>query len=208
MQIAFDFDGTLLDSRNRHVVVLRAVWPEVDDLLGDSWTERFWARKLHGASTRYFLLDEGVSSADLISKKWIQRIEEDSMLLGDKPYAFSHDVLSALSKENELYLATARCNERGAREQFTRTNFATYFRALYVVPAGSGASDRKADVTSKHGLDVIIGDTESDAEWAAKCGAAFIPVSWGFRSTQFWQSAGYDPVNDYLEMLSVINSIN
>ena len=45
MFIGFDLDGTLLDSRPRHIEVLRHVWPQVDQVLSDQWVHRFWECK-------------------------------------------------------------------------------------------------------------------------------------------------------------------
>jgi phosphoglycolate phosphatase-like HAD superfamily hydrolase len=194
MHIGFDFDGTLLDSRNRHVLTLRHVWPEVDKALGDNWVGRFWEQKLNGASTKAFLKSEGVQAADALAGDWVRHIEDEHMLDDDVLYPFALQIINDLSVDNDLYLVTARGNREGAQRQMRRYGLADAFKYMGVVDPGAGAGLRKAKLLPVPTLDVVVGDTESDAEWARSCSARFVPVCWGFRSSGYWMKTAYNAV--------------
>lgn len=203
MNIAFDFDGTLLDSRQRHVEVLRLVWPEVDNALSGDWVSRFWRCKLNGQSTRVFLQNENVGLSEEIANNWVKLIEDDRMLEYDELYPFAVSMLNALTDNHDLYLATARANENAAIEQFRKFSLNKYFHCTCVVPPGSGAGQRKTESLSEVSMDYVIGDTESDASWASSCGARFVPVAWGFRTIDYWRGLEYPAVSTPAELLKI-----
>lgn len=205
MKIGFDFDGTLLDSRARHVKVLRYIWPDIDKVLGDNWEARHWAQKLAGKSTRCFLESEGVISSAEIALQWVDSIEDEEMLRFDIPYPFALQLLESISSVHSLCLITARKYSDGAQSQIRHLGYEPFFDYAKVVAPGADAGKRKAALVSEGGLDLVVGDTESDAEWADLCGARFLPVAWGFRSMEFWKNAGYSALPEPERLAVEIN---
>jgi phosphoglycolate phosphatase-like HAD superfamily hydrolase len=206
MFIGFDLDGTLLDSRPRHIEVLRHVWPQVDQVLSDQWVHRFWECKLNTGSTKAFLKMEGVTDASRIAADWVRHIEDLDMLELDALYPFAAELLSDLSPINELYLVTARSNPEAVKALAERWGLMDFFHELHVVAPGADAGKRKAKALPTVKLDVVVGDTEADAEWAANCGARYIPVSWGFRSEKYWSQSNYKFVRDPSKLVSAIEN--
>lgn len=207
MNIAFDFDGTLLDSRPRHVEALRCVWPEVDNKLADGWVSRFWQCKLSGRSTKDFLVAERVEGAEGVACDWIEMIEDDYMMAHDQVYLDTRNTLEVLCHSHRLFLATARGNSERAFGQIKQFSLERFFEQVHVVAPGRDAGLRKTQSLSDITVDCVIGDTESDADWAASCGAQFVPVSWGFREKQFWIDRGMNPVSTHAELIQTLNVI-
>jgi phosphoglycolate phosphatase-like HAD superfamily hydrolase len=206
MNIGFDFDGTLLNSSWRHVMALRKVWPCVDEVLGD-WTVEFLRFKAEGHSTRAYLEACAPEVAAEVNSAWISQIEADDLLKHDCPYEGCFLFLEGCSQAHDLYLITARGNASGAQQQFVDLGFAPYFKKTRVVAPGKNAGLLKAQCLGEITLDVVIGDTESDQDWANHADAVFIPVSWGFRSAAYWNKRNVKAVYNYNSLRDMINTV-
>ncbi|MDG1302245.1 MAG: HAD hydrolase-like protein [Opitutae bacterium] len=205
MNIGFDFDGTLLDSSWRHVMTLRKVWPEVDSCLGD-WPLEFLRFKAEGYSTRSYLEGRASQVAEDVNQAWITQIEADDLLKHDRPYEGCFPFLEECSKAHDLYLITARGNASGAQQQFVDMGFERYFQKTRVVAPGRNAGLLKAQCLNGITLDVVVGDTESDLDWAIHAGSLFIPVSWGFRSAAYWSNKNIEAANNYNSLRERVNA--
>lgn len=204
MNIAFDFDGTLLDSRQRHVHCLRRVWPSVDETLVSGWESRFWKLKMAGGSTRAFLEKESIDDALRISTSWIQHIEDEDLLRRDVVYPGALACLELLQREHSLYLVTARADIDAACQQISGAGLCPYFDRYGAVASGGGAGQRKTEFLSAIGIECVVGDTESDEEWAKSSSAEFVAVDWGFRDRQFWCERGITPVSSYEALIETL----
>ena len=84
-RIAFDLDGTLLDSRKRHEIVMYDVLKKYNIKLNTTDLIPF---KSDGHNNKDWLISKGISEnkAKLINKEWISRIEDNEYLDNDFLY--------------------------------------------------------------------------------------------------------------------------
>ena len=193
-RIGFDLDGTLLDSRQRHVDVLEEVLKQECIRIDIS---DYMDYKTEGHSTKDFLLLKGIDkeTSERINKKWIELIEEERFLASDNLYPGTLKMLSDLSFDSSLYIITARNNRDNAYKQIKDLGIQQYFEGVYVVESSKNTSQIKADVMKKKGINVFYGDTESDYEAASVAGCDFKAVTGGFRSDSFWRKYNVEQIN-------------
>lgn len=188
-KIAFDLDGTLLDSRARHQIVMDDVLKEFGIGLN---TDDLVLFKAEGGNNIDWLIGKGINEDTALSvqKRWIELIESPQYLAKDKLYDGVKDLMSSLSKKNDLFLITARNNERNAREQIGRLGISQYFTKIIIVKSDKETSDAKAKYLVDNNIDLIVGDSETDfhAACIAKCECRMLNC--GFRSEGFWSKMG------------------
>lgn len=122
-----------------------------------------------------------------INADWVSFIENERFLMDDMLYSGVAETLRTLSKDNDLFLVTARNNAAGAIRQIARLGIAQYFSDIAVVQSCAGTPSLKAVELRKHAVDCFIGDTESDLEAARMAGCDFRAVDYGFRSQKYWE---------------------
>lgn len=202
-RIAFDLDGTLLDSRERHKIVMDYVLKEfginleTDDLIS-------FKAEGHNNIEWLILKDIDEKTAKKINAEWISLIEQDTYLKNDLLYTGVRDVLKVLSKENELYLITARNNKEGCLKQIKSCGIEQYFSKIMIVESNAETSAMKAECLSELDADVFIGDTESDAKAALIAKCMFMAISLGFRSEKFFKDRN---IICYNNLYNCINQI-
>ncbi|NQY43848.1 MAG: FkbM family methyltransferase [Legionellales bacterium] len=201
--IAIDLDGTVLDSRERHKIVLqnclakRKLSFPLEDLLVFKSTGKNNIIYLKKYITDDKLINE-------IQEDWIENIEKKDYLEKDILYSDTRFFLKKASLKFNLILITARSNKENAYWQISDLNIAKYFKFCIVVPTGKDASKLKAKELKKFKIDYLIGDTEVD-EFAAKdLGVKFVALNSGFRSKEFWDSKN---VSSYNNLSAVFNRI-
>ena len=141
-------------------------------------------------------IDEGrekiLSSAFRFSDLKVRQIMTPRMKVDflklDQPYEGAVSFLRQMQSSFSLVLCTARQFSARVSEQLDQQTLTQYFAKVCVVQPGANAGLRKADATSELKLCAVVGDTESDAQWAEAAHATFIPVAWGFRNFDFWAS--------------------
>lgn len=185
-KIAFDLDGTLLDSRLRHsklmsdILKRRNIEISTDDLV---------SYKTEGHSNVAWLISKGIHEglATEIQTEWVSLIENYEYLACDFLYPNTISMLERLSRSNSLYLLTARSNVEGTKQQISHLGIKQYFEEICIVPSGRKASQLKANFLKCHSIDVMIGDTEIDMFAANEIGCKFFAIRNGFRNEHFWE---------------------
>ncbi|MBR3613685.1 MAG: HAD hydrolase-like protein, partial [Clostridia bacterium] len=177
--IAFDFDGTLLDSRNRHGIVLNDILNKFCINIDVSDLIEF---KRNNKNNIDYLISKGVEEnlAKEIQTKWIENIEQEKYLALDTLYCEAIKLLEKYSKENDLILVTARNNKVGLQNQIDKFNLRKYFKEIYVVNSGKNTSELKAEILKKENVTKFFGDTLSDKKAADLVGIEFIYCENGF----------------------------
>lgn len=184
-RIAFDLDGTLLDSRKRHAILMHDILCRkglnlsVDDLV---------EYKADGHNNIEWLQSRGftIELAKEINREWIERIESPEYLQLDELYSHVIATLKLLSENNTLFLITARKNELSARKQISKLGISQYFEDVIVVPSGKQSSELKSIYLLDKRINFMIGDTEVDYNAAMKANCEFRVCLEGFRSQNFW----------------------
>ncbi|ARR01152.1 ATP-grasp domain-containing protein [Campylobacter porcelli] len=177
--VAFDFDGTLLDSRKRHIVVLDDILKQFDINLDTTDLIDF---KRNNKNNVDYLISKGINEnlAKEIQAKWIENIEKEEYLALDTLYSATIKVLEEYSKENDLILVTARNNKVGLQNQIDRFDLRKYFKEIYVVNSNKDISTNKAQILKNENVAKFFGDTLSDKKAADLAGIEFIYCENGF----------------------------
>lgn len=201
-RIAFDLDGTLLDSRERHKIVMDDVLKKFGINLK---TDDLVSFKSEGHNNIEWLVSKKINekTARQINEEWISSIEQDKYLKNDILYSRVKNVLEDLSKDNELYLVTARNNKEGCLKQLKNCGIEQYFKEIEIVDSCKETSRLKTEVLRNYQIDCLVGDTESDCKAAEQAGCKFYTVDYGFRSNFFLQRIGVDIIPN----LDILNSV-
>lgn len=205
IRIGIDLDGTLIDSKYRHYMLLVDLIKHFDQSsLGKLSYDEFIAYKENGYSTLAFLERIQIENCKSISDEWIERIEYENYLEHDKLFPETVTFLGAMCKKSQLYLVTARNDEKNALKQIRKLGIVDYFEKLVIVKPGETAALAKARETGELNLRMAIGDSEIDSEWAALLGVAFFALNRGFRNKQWWESKG---IRSYDNLVAVQKEI-
>lgn len=185
--VAFDLDGTLLDSANRHKIVL-------DDILRKFGLEINTAdlieSKRGGKNTYNFLLDKGITPnvAKKIHSIWIKNIECDKYLALDSLYPNALNMLEQYGKNHNLILITARSRKTATLNQLKALDIDKYFKKIYIVSTKSNTAKEKAKYLKLENANLMIGDSEVDFEASKIANVAFKFTESGFRSAEFMRN--------------------
>lgn len=188
-RIAFDLDGTLLDSAKRHEIVMADV---LKNYMIDLDTTTLVSFKSEGKNNIDWLLDKGIDKvlANRINNDWILKIEDMEYLNSDVLYQNIFDILDQLSKSNELFLVTARNNKENAYMQINKLGISKFFIDISIVESCKDTALLKSDELKKYRIDWFVGDTESDYKASVIAGCNFKAVVYGFRSESFLKNHG------------------
>ncbi len=182
--IAFDLDGTLLNSTQRHKIVLDNILKKHNkqiDLSG------LIEHKRTGKNNVDYLVLHGLSidEAKKIQQEWINNIEKTKYLKTDFLYPEMLDKIKILSTNNELILITARNNKKSCEHQIKQLGLNEYFSQIFIVDTNNETCIKKANILKEMDADEMYGDTEIDKKASQIAGIKFIPVYHGFRNKEF-----------------------
>lgn len=198
--VAFDLDGTLLDSRERHRTVLQSVLNilEIKTDLSD-----MLAVKSEGKSNKEYLKMKGFDEQQihLICSHWQKVIEDENFLQEDCLYPDSLSFLESLKNADiRTVLITARNNRSGLFKQIENLGLSAVLDKTYVVASGKNTVQEKAKALQDSQAVLFIGDTEADWEAAQKSGIAFSAMHRGFRNKIFWEKRLLDSFTDFEDL--------
>ncbi len=182
MNIFFDLDGTLLDSRQRLYQLFCKITGQVSLSFDNYWElkKKMWDnRKI---LSEYF----DYSEDDLVGfeKKWMDQIESDEYLMLDTPFPFTREVLQTLKEKGiSLHLITSRQYKSKVIDQLNKHELNEYFTAVWVTQA----KQTKSELIQNSGIqlsmsDLMVGDTEIDIRTAKSLGIRSMGVLSGFRN--------------------------
>lgn len=196
--IALDFDGTLLNSTERHRIVLDKVLYDFGIRLNTSDLIKF---KIEGYSNKDYLLNKGIVDNDKICTKWINLIEETIYLKYDKLYKDAIPFLRfCSSKKYKIVLITARINNFALHKQLKKLKIFTFFDSIFA----SSSKIEKAETLIKENVNIFIGDTELDKFAADIANVKFYALNRGFRSENFWNSRKQTSFSSLNEISSLL----
>jgi phosphoglycolate phosphatase-like HAD superfamily hydrolase len=205
MLIGLDLDGTLIDSRLRHVAALLQAAEACSVLLSENEAQTHFRLKREGSSGIQALRQLGIPLAENIIRRWVEIIESEEMVGLDRLYS---DTLQALKlqrdRQDTFVLVTGRQNQALARRQIAKLGLEEFFCGIIVVDPRD-CCQTKAAVTRPYDLSTIVGDTELDLQWAADLGSRFYASSYGFRSESYWHRR---QVTSYASLSEIFDAIN
>jgi len=180
--VAFDLDGTILDSRERHKIVMGEILQKQGIALDVSELVSY---KSSNRSNVDFLVANGVDVevAQKIQKEWISAIESRDALARDRIYDDAKSILAAYDGWHRILL-TARADKSALEDQLQRLSLRDWFDDVVVVPPGKIASAAKANVLREKRVLVFYGDTVSDRNAAEAADVQFKFHEGGFHNRE------------------------
>ena len=204
-----DLDGTLIDSRKRHAIVMQEVLAHTKCSFNP---EEYMNYKAEGNSGLKYLTDVmgiDVSDAREIQQEWKARIEFSGYLTADELYPDAVSFLNTVFEKGGVIFLTARKNKAGLDGELKRLAILPYADYTIVADPDDAMSQKERAVQvikeAYPGAKLtVIGDTENEYELAQKFGLECMILNCGFRSRTYWEKRGvksYACLNEVLKEL-------
>lgn len=197
MNYIFDLDGTLINSKRRHIEVLKDVLNKYRIAADNRLYSQYMNFKENGGTTKRFLCDimgESEKSGLLMSQEWVALIEQEKYMRFDTLYTESYHVLERLSgNHGKIFFLTARNNSNATIKELSDMGIAKFAEAVYIVPSNENMKNKVNLVNKicKQGETCIfVGDTEADLEAALENDIPYIMLNRGFRCREYWNRNG------------------
>lgn len=200
MNIFFDLDGTILDSRERLYRLFQHLVPQSKFSF-----DEYWELKRNKISHKQILLQEfnfAEEKIHLFQENWMNQIEAPQWLSFDKPFLGTIEYLQQLREKHHLFVVTARQFSQVAQNQIEECGLNGIFEQILVTNQKSEKSalieQSKIQLASN---DWLIGDTGKDIETGKKLGLQTAAVLSGFLNRQMLEK--YNPkliVNSIIDL--------
>ncbi len=190
MNIFFDFDGTLIDSKLRLYKLFQFLVCE------SSLTyEQYWSFKQKKVSNQVILSSQfGYTDSEIrvFMADWMKLIEHEDYLMFDTPIIGVADTLKKLINNATLYVCTARQFSEPVMMQLEHFDLVKYFRQIMVTHQKYSKDELINNYVPEHcKSDWFIGDTGHDIQIGKKLHLNTCAVTSGFLSRQVL--AQYEP---------------
>ena len=198
MNIFFDLDGTLIDSKRRLYALFQYLVQESNYTFND-----YWKLKKDKVSHSQILsqhFNYGANDILKFNQRWMNQIEQKEWLDFDLPFDGMSDYLIELSKRHSLFVITARQSEAMAIIQIEGYGWSNIFQKIFVT---GQKLDKYQLITSSINVsthDWLVGDTGKDIQTGKLLGINTAAVLSGFLSE--------DRLLEYEPDLIVENVIN
>ena len=163
MNIVFDLDGTLIDSKLRLYKLFQYLAPS------STFTyEQYWFLKQNKISNEHLLstyLGYDKESIECFISKWMSLIESSDYLQLDTNFEGMHNYLEALTDIADLFVCTARQLRQPVIDQLASFRLLPYFKKVMVTEQ----RDSKKNLIVSHisnlsSKDWMVGDTGKDIQ--------------------------------------------
>jgi len=181
MNIIFDLDGTLIDSKQRLYQLFQHLVPA-----STLTFQQYWQFK-HNRLSNELILSTEFSYADPDIQRfvsaWMGLIESPKFLSMDANFKGVKETLRRLGAQARLYVCTARQSRESAVVQLESLGLSSYFESLMVTEQKySKTSIIERQISDLTPADWLIGDTGSDIKVAHALGINSCAVLSGFMS--------------------------
>ena len=206
--IYFDLDGPLLDVSQRYYFVHRQICKQIG-LKSSLSKSKYWRQK-RAKAPLYSILKLRKSDPRIhnFKTKWLQEIEQESVLSLDKVFPFAKEILRQLARKYCLILVTLRRNASTAQREIRHLHLERYFQKTVIV-AQEGTQSHNGKyraIRSLRGFNanaLFVGDTEVDILAARKLKIKSVGVLSGIRNKQSLSLGNPDYiVRDVRELIS------
>jgi phosphoglycolate phosphatase len=201
MNILFDLDGTILDSKVRLYRLFCDITLQTGLSFDDYWNlkrskkdHQFILKKYFNYSHNEYLDFE---------RKWLSLIETEEYHQYDELFDFTDKVLQTLRlKGHNLYIVTARQSKEKTLQQIKNTGIYPYFDAILITENQQTKLEliRKSEIQLSVD-DIMIGDTGIDIKTAKELNLVSIAVLSGFRNKEVLSLYSPDFIKDNILFL-------
>ncbi len=194
MNIFFDLDGTLLDSRERLYGLFQQLVPGSKLSFDDYWTlkrnkiaHKEILKNNFGYSDKAFFLFE---------EEWMKSIELQEWLELDKPFDGITNYLKDLKGKHQLFVVTARQYESTAIQQIHLHGWYNIFEKVLVTCQQKEKYELIKTAVKVTNQDWMVGDTGNDIQTGKKLGINTAAVLSGFMSKEKLEEYNPDIIVD------------
>ena len=200
MNIFFDLDGTLLDSRERLYQLFQHLVP--DSKLS---FKEYWEFKRNKTGHReiletYFSYSEEAFYS--FERMWMENIELPEWLALDKPFEGVTNYLRELKTKHSLYLVTARQFEDIATQQINQSGWKGIFKKILVTRNKMDKYNLVKAAVKISGEDWFVGDTGKDIQTGKRLGINTAAVLSGFLNKNKLEEYNPDLIVDSIKELN------
>ncbi|MCR4925226.1 MAG: HAD hydrolase-like protein [Clostridiales bacterium] len=175
----FDLDGTLINASNRLYKLFQALVPESNFSLSDYWKLKRNKVNHQKILSEYF----SNCSFDVFNKKWLALIESPEYLQFDCLYDDTKRVLEILSKDNALYLLTARQSRENLLKELESLDIARYFLEILATENKTDKSELLRQIEFNKN-DFFVSDMGKDIAIGNDAGLITVAIAHGFMSKE------------------------
>ena len=210
MIVVFDLDGTLIDSTERHCLLMESLLRENRIELPQSFCKDFLHCKAEGYSGKYYL-EYRLGLNDIITNKiinkWTDNIEKDRWLLRDRLYDDALEICeSVFRRGNIIYYLSSRQNKAGVINEIKRLKLDSYsVKNIIINPRGKvKKEDILIDIKKTQSDCLMVGDTEVDYQAAMIAKTHYFILNRGFRNKNYWDKKGVKSFESLCALISQI----
>ena len=207
MNIFFDLDGTIIDSKMRLFLLFNFLVPN-----SKYSYDEYWNLKQNKISHKEILKNYyGYSENQFMTfqEKWMNEIEKDNWLQFDKPIIGAKNTLISLTKKYSLFLVTARQSKLTLIRQLQELGLFNIFKMILVTEQKIEKYDLIINNVEVSKEDWIIGDTGKDIETGKKLGINTIAVLSGFLNKERLDAYKPDHIlNNIIELDAILKNEN
>ena len=191
MTFFIDLDGTIIDSFERHYLLLQQLLKkyEIEKCINK---KEYFKLKKNGINNYNYLINNLSIEKDLsilIQNEWIENIENEEWLKYDILFNDSLEFLDKI-KDNKIIFLTARKNKKNTLLEIDKLGIKSYASDIYIVNSDNPI-ENKTEIIKKYKNKynkekiVIIGDTEVEYYVAKSSNIVFYILNRGFRSKKY-----------------------
>ncbi|WP_395608513.1 HAD family hydrolase [Pseudomonas sp. B22129] len=190
MNIIFDLDGTLIDSKARLHRLFQLLVPQSTLTFDQYWDFKFSGLSNETIVSNHFGFDE--RKVVEFRQEWMDLIESQTMLEIDTNFSGMHQALEELKRSATLHVCTARQHVSPVFAQLESLGLLEYFTNVMITEQNkSKESLIIQNVSNLTPGDWMIGDTGKDIQVGQALGIKTCAVLTGFMTTK--ALSGYRP---------------
>jgi phosphoglycolate phosphatase len=162
MNIFFDLDGTLLDSRSRLHGLFQNLVPQSCFSFDEYWSLKRNRTSHKQILAKYFGYDN--KDIEAFQKDWMSNIESEYWLEMDIPFQGVTEYLNKTKEEHTLYVVTARQSKAMATRQIDHFGWINIFEAILVTEQKLDKYSLITNAVEVSNTDWLVGDTGKDIQ--------------------------------------------
>lgn len=190
VNICFDLDGTLLNSKERLYRLFVFLVPELDISF-----DQYWIYKRSKISNLEIIKKYGLPiDSSIFETSWMNLIESEKYLNYDFLFEGVTALLNELRNKFDLFLITDRQSVTNTISQIKKLNIFHMFREIFITEQKKKKQELLTQKKIFTNNDLLVGDTGVDILAAKELGMKSLAVCSGFRSEEVL--AEYKP--DYI----------
>jgi phosphoglycolate phosphatase-like HAD superfamily hydrolase len=207
--IFLDLDGTILDSRTRHIVVLENILKEYG--IANHDISDFVKYKASGNRTVDYLtqvigLHDNV--AEVLAKLWGEKIEQEEYLKLDVLYADAIPFLNNIKQRGyKIIIISARKNKKYVIGKIKMSSINELVDDIVIVSPYNAIVEKYNVISGgKTEKSFIVGDTEVDYEAGKRADINTLMLNRGFRNKKYWDDRHIKSYCDLYKVMEILDA--